>query len=153
MMNQACAETLPIFFFDGLIEGSRKGRWHAVADKATALETYEELGTGGIAAHVCVDRSVEGHCKGGRLAVADEVTAPVMSCLILPRVVLFCLVSSCLILSCIVSYRIVSSRIILSRLSSSCLEGGLQWQRRPLPQKLMRYRGHAEELLIFVWTG
>ncbi len=47
-----------------------------MTEKATAPETYEELGTGGIAADVCVDRSVEGHHKGGWLAVADKATAP-----------------------------------------------------------------------------
>ncbi len=47
-----------------------------MANKATALETYEELGTGSIAAVVCVDMLVEGPREGGRPAVADEATAP-----------------------------------------------------------------------------
>ena len=124
-----------------------------MADKATALETYKELGTGGIAADVCVDRSVEGRREEGRLAVADEVTASVLSCLILPRIISSHLIlshlnSSHIVSSCLILYRLVSSHLALS-----CLEGGLQWQRRPLPQKLMRYQGCVEALSIFVWTG
>ncbi len=129
-----------------------------MADKATALETYEELVTGGITANVCVDRSVEGRCEGVQLAVTDKVTAPVSSYLILPRVVSSCLISShlissCLVLYCLVLSHLVSCHLVSSHLASSCLEGGLQWQTRPLPWKLMMNWGQVVSLLMFVWKG